>query len=96
MIYEDSRYETATVDLIQGIDGVVRLTIEPGSVQRSSPFQYSRYTVVEGDRIDIIASKLLGDPELWWMIADVNPQRSFYDQIPPGTVLRIPSGLQSS
>ena len=31
-----------------------------------------RHTVVEGDRIDNIAAQYLGDPELYWQIADAN------------------------
>lgn len=30
------------------------------------------YTVVEGDRLDNLASKFLGDPLLYWMICDAN------------------------
>jgi len=28
--------------------------------------------VTEGDRLDLIAAKVLGDPELFWRICDVN------------------------
>ncbi|MDI3255764.1 MAG: LysM peptidoglycan-binding domain-containing protein [Bacillota bacterium] len=30
------------------------------------------YVVVDGDRLDNLASKFLGDPTLWWVICDVN------------------------
>lgn len=30
------------------------------------------HTVVEGDRIDLLASRYLGDPERYWQIADAN------------------------
>lgn len=30
------------------------------------------HAVVEGDRRDLIAARQLGDPELWWQLADVN------------------------
>ena len=30
------------------------------------------YSVVAGDRLDTIAAQLLGDPELFWRIADAN------------------------
>ena len=30
------------------------------------------YRVVEGDRRDLIAAAHLGDPELWWRLADAN------------------------
>ena len=31
-----------------------------------------RHTVVEGERLDVIAAKYLGDPELFWRICDAN------------------------
>jgi hypothetical protein len=31
-----------------------------------------RHTLVEGDRIDNLAAQYLGDPELYWQIADAN------------------------
>lgn len=31
------------------------------------------HEVVEGDRLDLIAARWYGDPELWWRIADANP-----------------------
>lgn len=30
------------------------------------------HTVVAGDRLDNLAARYLGDPELWWRIADAN------------------------
>jgi nucleoid-associated protein YgaU len=30
------------------------------------------YAVVDGDRLDNLAAKFLGDPTLWWMICDAN------------------------
>ena len=31
------------------------------------------HEVVEGDRLDLIAARWYGDPELWWRIVDANP-----------------------
>ncbi len=31
------------------------------------------HVVEEGDRLDLIAARWYGDPELWWRIADANP-----------------------
>ena len=30
------------------------------------------HTVVAGDRLDLVAARWLGDPELWWRVADAN------------------------
>jgi hypothetical protein len=48
------------------------------------------YTWVEGDRLDIIASKFLGDPSLWWVIMDYNDDVHSPFELVPGQELRIP------
>lgn len=35
--------------------------------------QVVEYTVTQGDRIDVLAYRHLGDSRLWWAIADLNP-----------------------
>lgn len=48
------------------------------------------HTCVEGDRRDLVATEHLGDPELWWRLADAN---GVLDPAglttPPGRRLRI-------
>ncbi|MFG2328071.1 LysM domain-containing protein [Streptomyces sp. NPDC048604] len=57
------------------------------------------YATEEGDRRDLVAAGLLGDPELWWRLADANgvidPARMM---LPPGHRLRItlPEGVPGS
>lgn len=48
------------------------------------------HTVIEGDRIDLIAHYYLGDAGLWWIIADYNGL-FFPLALETGSVLRIPS-----
>lgn len=94
MIYQDSRYETADVERLQK-DGQTRLTVIPQPTTALVVVDYAYHRVVQGERIDMLADQYLGDPELWWVIAEANPQRSFYDPLPVGTLLRIPSGIRS-
>jgi len=48
------------------------------------------HTVVEGDRIDLIAYRYLGRVDLWWVICDYND--IFLPlELGVGTALRIPS-----
>jgi nucleoid-associated protein YgaU len=54
------------------------------------------HVVVAGDRLDNIAAAALGDPELWWRVADANRAmlpRELTGE--PGTTLRIalPEGV---
>jgi hypothetical protein len=90
MIYSDSRYAKGKV--IKAEDprnGTYRL-----GVYRTFPSaraQFYWYSWVQGDRIDIVASRLLGNPAFWWKIMDFNPEILDPFSIPIGTQLRIPS-----
>ena len=48
------------------------------------------HTVVEGDRVDLLAQRYLSRAELWWIICDYN-DIFFPLELEPGDVLRIPS-----
>jgi hypothetical protein len=47
------------------------------------------YTVVQGDRIDVLAYEYLGDSRLWYIIADMNPTVDPLHLV-GGTILRLP------
>ena len=56
----------------------------------------NQYTVQQGDRLDLIAAKYLGDPLMAWLICDANGGMAPYDLVKtPGTVLAIttPQGV---
>lgn len=48
------------------------------------------HTVQDGDRIDLIACRYLGRPDLWWVICDYN-DLFFPPELPVGMVVRVPS-----
>lgn len=48
------------------------------------------HRVVDGDRIDLLAYKYLGDARHWWVICDYN-DINFPLILETGTMLRIPS-----
>jgi nucleoid-associated protein YgaU len=52
--------------------------------------RYYTYTSVEGDTFDRIAFRALHDSERYWEIADINSHVPFPDEIPVGTLVRIP------
>ena len=86
MIGNNSRY--ATCILVRDGDGDrlgTRLRIDT-TPRHDDQF----HTVVDGDRIDLIAHRYLGDARLWWIIADYN-DLFFSLVIEAGAVLRIPS-----
>ena len=86
MIGEDSRYAKCVLyvdgsDEFIGTRQHIDTTPQPDDVF---------YTVLEGDRIDLIAYKYLGNAELWWVICDYND--IFLPlELTPGLIIRIPS-----
>jgi hypothetical protein len=54
------------------------------------------HTVVQGDRVDNLAARLLGDPELYWRLCDANgAMRPCELTATPGRKLRVtlPDGI---
>ena len=70
-----------------------RFVPQPGTPNFSTVAQH---TVKQGDRLDLIAAKYLGDPLIFWLICDANgaiePEKLVET---PGTVLNItmPQGV---
>jgi nucleoid-associated protein YgaU len=47
------------------------------------------HRVLQGEEIDLIARRRLGDEQLWWRLLDANPVRYPLD-LAPGEQLRLP------
>lgn len=88
MIFEGSRYALAPVRQVTAADGVVRPTVFAVDF-KAARFRY--HTVVQSDRLDLLAYAYLGNAELWWRISAVNPEVFYPEDLVPGTVLRIPT-----
>jgi nucleoid-associated protein YgaU len=70
-----------------------RIVPQPGAPNYAT---INQYTVVQGDRLDQIAARFLGDPLMFWLICDANGAirpRSLVET--PGQVLSItaPQGI---
>lgn len=91
MIYADSRY--ADGQMVQNYlpkDQSYHVSVFRSFPVKSSTF--SLYIWREPDRMDLVASKLLGDASQWWRIMDMNPELLNPMDIPVGTAIRIPHG----
>ena len=53
--------------------------------------QYSTYVSRSGDTFDLLATRVYSDPSQYWRIADLNPHIKFPNEIPTGTVIRLPA-----
>jgi hypothetical protein len=48
-------------------------------------------TVIQGDRLDLITARTLGDPEQFWRVCDANDAMNPPDlTAQPGTAVRVP------
>lgn len=95
----DSRYYGSSTLSYVGPNGQMitylarRFVPQPGTPNFST---IAHHTVRQGDRLDLIAAKYLGDPLIFWLICDANgaiKPETLVDT--PGTVLNItmPQGL---
>jgi nucleoid-associated protein YgaU len=57
----------------------------------TGPAAFSYYTVVDGDRFDLISYKVYGLPDYWWRIANANPEIFYPDSLVVGSIIRIPN-----
>ena len=53
---------------------------------------YNTQTVKQGERLDTIAGKAYGSGTLWWIIAAASGI-GWSPQVPPGTLIKIPTDL---
>ena len=71
----DSRYYGSAVLTYTAPDGSTvsylarRIVPQPGAANYAS---LAQYTVQQGDRLDLIAAKYIGDPLLFWLVCDAN------------------------
>lgn len=54
---------------------------------------FARVTIKEGQRLDKIAHDFYGDARLWWIIAAASGI-GWWLQVPPGTLLKVPTELE--
>jgi phage tail protein X len=91
MIGQDSRYTSAKIVTTNGPDAAPRQEMRP-AFPRARAISYTYYRTISGDRIDTIAYDFFGRADLWWMIAEANPEWIDWFDVQPGAVLRIPNG----
>ncbi len=95
-----SRYQGIDTDTMVRPDGTQAIYLQRRFVPSPALFQLlQEHTVVQGERLDIVAGKFLGDPELFWRIADANGAMRPEDLVAIiGRILRItlPQGIQGS
>jgi hypothetical protein len=89
MITANSRYAGSTVVPGSDLDGndIMVILFTPPT---DTTFQYTYHQVTGADYVDVLAFQNYGDPSLWWVIANANPEIVNWASLVPGTLLRIP------
>ena len=90
-IYVGSRYENDPVDRVIVPTGEFVPAVYHSRPPEVQFFGYSLHVCGYGERLEQLAAEHLSDPELFWVIANANPEVFYPDDIPVGTVLRIPN-----
>lgn len=88
----NSRYYGNGVEQITLPHGIVVSYFSRRIIPQTSIYtQTQNYSVVAGDRLDNLAARFLGDPILFWMIADANAAMNANElTAEPGRTILIP------
>lgn len=86
----DSRYTTASIVTAVGPDEETRQEMRV-AFPASRLITYTYYRTLDGERVDTIANDFYGRGDLWWKIADANPEILDWLDVEPGTILRVPN-----
>lgn len=95
----NSRYVGIATSTLVTADGATVAYVQRRFIpQPNQLVQLQQYRVVQGDRLDVLAAKFLGDPQLFWRICDANGAMRPEDLTAPsqiGAFLRIclPAGI---
>jgi hypothetical protein len=92
----NSRYHGLEMATIERPDGTTIVYVRRRFIPQ--PDQYAllqEHTVVQGERLDTITARYLGDPEQFWRICDANAALTPEELEEIGRVLRItlPAGI---
>ena len=91
MISTSSRYISDIVVRVQDASGNWNLAVYSGTPS-DERIQYIYYTITQGDTLPQLAYYAYNDDTLWWYIANANPEIQYWDDLPIGTIIRVPNG----
>lgn len=92
----NSRYQGIGTDTLTTASGQTVVYLQRRFVPQPNSFAVLQtYNVAQGDRLDNMASKLLGDPQLYWRLCDANNALRPEEMETQGLVLNVtlPQGI---
>ncbi|MGC1296570.1 MAG: LysM domain-containing protein [Alloacidobacterium sp.] len=96
-----SRYYGYAVEFFTRPDGTQAAYLKRRIIPQADIYSsVQSYVVVDGDRLDNLATKFLGDPLLFWIIADANTESDPDEltsaaQVGRAIQIPLPSGIPS-
>ena len=90
MIYQHSRYYGQLIDYISFVSVGDQYHIVFYAFDTIGKISWQEHIYSQGERLDQLATRYYGRPDFWWLIPEYNPIITDFDNIVPGTVLRIP------
>lgn len=90
-IVSGSRYEASVVDYFRKNEYGNTLPIVFYKFDSLSNISFITHTFVQGETLEKLAKAYFDRSDLWWTIAEYNPEVTDFLNITPGTVLRIPN-----
>lgn len=91
MIYQTSRYYNQLIDYLSFSTTGDNYPIVFYEFDAPGNTTWSEHIYSEGERLDQISQNYYFRPDLWWLIPEYNPTISDFNNITPGTVLKIPN-----
>lgn len=86
-----NRYDATDIVRRRGFGTSNYITLISDGIKNGT-INYVTDVMVEGKRLDSIAGEVYGDARLWWVIAAASGI-GWSLQVPPNTILRIPSNI---
>jgi len=91
-IYRGSRYENLKYRIYNDPErGKIPIMERRTPLELPPNGEVFKHQWKQSDSLDGLANHYLGDPQLWWVILDVNPKYMLPWEIEIGDVLRIPT-----
>ena len=92
MFESNSRYYILKTETFTGADGRIHSYKRRRFLPRGSTLALlTEVTVDEGERLDLISARTIGDSEQFWRVCDANDAMNPFDLVTePGSTLRVP------
>ena len=90
MIYQTSRYYNQLIDYISFYEEGDNFPIVFYEFDNPGTVTWAEHTYSAGERLEQLSQKYYNRPDFWWIIPEYNPNIEDFNNITPGSILRIP------